>query len=637
MLRLTRRYLSQSLHTYHENPLGIPRKGPAPKMQKGLPIRQKIPNVNKIILVSSAKGGVGKSTVSVNTALALKTLGSKVGILDADIFGPSIPRLLNLSGEPRLSDTGKLIPLSNYGVQSMSMGYLVSPDQAVVWRGLMVMKALQQLLFEVEWSPIDYLIIDMPPGTGDTQLSIGQLLQVDGAVIVSTPQDIALIDAVKGIKMFQKVNIPIIGIVQNMSHFICPNCKHESHIFKSEGARRIANEHNLNTLASIPLDEQICVQSDAGKPIVISDPDSLIVKPYFDIARPLLLVSGAGVPVHYNGHVPKKNKQEIQSKRIVMFTKLETFYSTLIKSEVEEEETITASQDNLETDVPIVEDGESSVYDQPITALSLDTGTTRYHDNVTTEIADNTLSLTTTEPKQEIQAIEEVKRLEQLLFDLRQEMLHQQESFRQMLSIYHNAPKVQPTSSTEPELSETDKPLVWDHEKNHAKNVLNQKNPSNSVFIVPQFQNHKKENDISEYHSYAKPKVAWNDVVLTSDTIKFDEIFPYTAPEPSTILQPMETGEDFEETITYESPDSIFHVPKHLKQSETKTTESEELETFTVTETATITKRRINRFKNYNSTINFDVFHLDVSENKGVEYKYSVSAWLFACLLMFIH
>ncbi|KAG7664689.1 uncharacterized protein J8A68_001785 [[Candida] subhashii] len=292
ILKTYNRQFSQSSFIKHENPLGLPRvgKGPPPTMpQKGLPIRQKIPNVDKIILVSSAKGGVGKSTVSINTALALKSLNKTVGILDADIFGPSIPRLLNLKGEPRISDTGKLLPLSNYGIQSMSMGYLVSEDSAVVWRGLMVMKALQQLLFEVEWGPpLDYLVIDMPPGTGDTQLSIGQLLKVDGAVIVSTPQDIALIDAVKGIKMFNKVGIPLIGIVQNMSHYICPNCKHESHIFKSDGARRVADEHNLKTLASIPLDEEICIQSDAGKPIVISNPTSPSAQPYFDIAKAIV-------------------------------------------------------------------------------------------------------------------------------------------------------------------------------------------------------------------------------------------------------------------------------------------------------------------------------------------------------------
>lgn len=276
----------------HENPLGIPRfagkPNSIPKASKGLPVRQKIPNVSNIILISSAKGGVGKSTVSVNTALALNSLGKKVGILDADIFGPSIPKLMNLKGEPRLSSLGKLLPLSNYGVQTMSMGYLIDEKQAITWRGLMVMKALQQLLFEVEWSPIDYLVVDMPPGTGDTQLSIGQLLQITGAIIVSTPQDIALIDAVKGITMFNKINILLIGMVQNMSHFICPNCKHESHIFKNKGAERVALENNLKVLSSIPLNEEICVQSDVGKPIVISDPNSEIAKPYFDIAKAIV-------------------------------------------------------------------------------------------------------------------------------------------------------------------------------------------------------------------------------------------------------------------------------------------------------------------------------------------------------------
>lgn len=285
------RYLSTGQRLLgHENPLGIPRlsKDQIPRASQGIPIRQKIPNVANIILISSAKGGVGKSTVSVNTALALHKLGKKVGILDADIFGPSIPKLMNLSGEPRLSGTGKLLPLSNYGVQTMSMGYLIKPEQAIVWRGLMVMKALQQLLFEVDWSPIDYLVIDMPPGTGDTQLSIGQLLQITGAIIVSTPQDIALIDAVKGITMFNKINIPIIGMVQNMSHFICPNCNHESHIFKSKGAEKVATENNLKLLSSIPLNEEICVQSDSGKPIVVSDPNSPVSKPYFDIANEII-------------------------------------------------------------------------------------------------------------------------------------------------------------------------------------------------------------------------------------------------------------------------------------------------------------------------------------------------------------
>lgn len=281
-----RRQLSVSRQLLHENPLGLPKKRGEPSiptMSRGLPIKQRISGVNKVVLVSSAKGGVGKSTVAVNLALGLKSAGKKVGILDADIFGPSIPRLLNLSGEPRMSDTGKLIPLSNYGIESMSMGYMVPPEKAVVWRGLMVMKALQQLLFEVQWSSLDYLVIDMPPGTGDTQLTISQQLKVDGAVIVSTPQDIALIDAVKGIAMFNKVGIPLLGLVQNMSYFICPSCHHESHIFGSEGARREAEKYNLQVLGSIPLNEEICVQSDKGKPIVLSNP--VIAKPYLQIAE----------------------------------------------------------------------------------------------------------------------------------------------------------------------------------------------------------------------------------------------------------------------------------------------------------------------------------------------------------------
>lgn len=278
----------------HENPLGLPRfktgaNAPEmPRMSKGLPVKQKIPGVNKILLVSSAKGGVGKSTVSINVALGLQKLGKRVGILDADLFGPSVPTLLHLSGEPRISDSGKLLPLSNYGIESMSMGYLIKPENAVVWRGLMVMKALQQLLFEVQWSNLDYLVVDMPPGTGDTQLTISQQLKVSGAIIVSTPQDIALIDAVKGITMFNKVNIPILGLVQNMSYFICPNCNHESHIFGTEGATREAKKHNLQLLGSIPLNEEICRQSDAGKPIVVAAPESPLAQPYIDIAAKVI-------------------------------------------------------------------------------------------------------------------------------------------------------------------------------------------------------------------------------------------------------------------------------------------------------------------------------------------------------------
>lgn len=254
-------------------------------MSKGLPIKQKIPNVKRIVLVLSAKGGVGKLTVSINLAAALQHLGKRTGVLDVDIFGPSVPKLLRLSGEPRISDQGKLLPLSNYGLESMSMGYMIRPEDAVVWRGLMVMKALQQLLFEVQWLPLDYLVVDMPPGTGDTQLTISQQLKVDGAIIVSTPQDIALIDAVKGIAMFNKVNIPILGLVQNMSHYVCPNCHHESHIFGSKGAEREAARHNLEVLGSIPLNEEICLQLDAGKPVVVQNPTSKVAEPYLEVAQ----------------------------------------------------------------------------------------------------------------------------------------------------------------------------------------------------------------------------------------------------------------------------------------------------------------------------------------------------------------
>lgn len=255
-------------------------------MSRGLPIKQRIPNVKRVILVSSAKGGVGKSTVSVNLALALQKLGKSTGILDVDIFGPSIPKLLNLSGEPRIADNGKLLPLSNYGLPSMSMGYLVAPENAVVWRGLMVMKALQQLLFEVDWPHLDYLVIDMPPGTGDTQLTISQQVKVDGAVIVSTPQDIALIDAVKGIAMFNKVNIPILGLVQNMSYFVCSNCNHVSHIFGNDGALREAEKHSVEVLGLIPLDPSICEHSDAGKPVVLNE--EKLAQPYIEIAKSIL-------------------------------------------------------------------------------------------------------------------------------------------------------------------------------------------------------------------------------------------------------------------------------------------------------------------------------------------------------------
>ncbi|ODV74289.1 Mrp/NBP35 family ATP-binding protein [Cyberlindnera jadinii NRRL Y-1542] len=270
----------------HENPLGLPGRS---KRSSGLPVRQRIPGVGKVLLVSSGKGGVGKSTMSVNLALAMSQLGQRVGILDADVFGPSLPTLVNLSGEPRINSKGQLIPLVNYGVQTMSMGYLIKQDNPVVWRGLMVMKAMQQLLFEVAWDNVDVLVVDMPPGTGDTQLSIGQQVKIDGSIIVSTPQDIALIDAVKGVSMFEKMRIPILGLVQNMAYYHCPNCHHEDHIFGPiDGAIKMAEKKGLRTLGSIPLNSEICAQSDKGKPIVLNKEHTQVSKPYFDISKEVL-------------------------------------------------------------------------------------------------------------------------------------------------------------------------------------------------------------------------------------------------------------------------------------------------------------------------------------------------------------
>ncbi|KAK9237970.1 P-loop containing nucleoside triphosphate hydrolase protein [Lipomyces kononenkoae] len=259
-------------------------------MARGLPKKAKLRDVDKIIAVSSAKGGVGKSTVAVNLALSLAMQQKRVGILDTDIFGPSIPKLLNLTGrEPNVTESNRLVPLSNYGLKAMSMGFLLpDEDSPVVWRGLMVMKALQQLLHEVEWGGLDVLVLDLPPGTGDVQLTITQQVVVDGAVIVSTPQDIALIDAVKGINMFKKVDVPVLGMVQNMSVFVCPNCNHETHIFGSEGVQREAARLGTEILGSIPLHRDICTLSDAGTPVVVAQPDTANAMAYKAIADKII-------------------------------------------------------------------------------------------------------------------------------------------------------------------------------------------------------------------------------------------------------------------------------------------------------------------------------------------------------------
>jgi len=238
------------------------------------PGMQAISGIRNIIAVASGKGGVGKSTTAVNLAVALARTGARTGLLDADIYGPSIPRMMGLGGrQPRVKDK-TMLPLGNFGVTTMSIGFLVPEDQAVIWRGPMVAGALTQLLNDVAWGELDYLVIDLPPGTGDAQLTLTQNVPVTASVIVTTPQDIALSDARKGIAMFRKVNVPVLGIVENMSVFICPHCGEESHIFSQGGAENLAEEYDTHVLAHIPLDMQIREDSDRGTPIVAAHPDS---------------------------------------------------------------------------------------------------------------------------------------------------------------------------------------------------------------------------------------------------------------------------------------------------------------------------------------------------------------------------
>ena len=254
----------------------------AHKAQQGVTL---LPNVKNIIAVASGKGGVGKSTTSVNLALALAAEGATVGLLDADIYGPSQPQMLGISGRPESSDGKSMDPMLAHGIQAMSIGFLVDVDTPMVWRGPMVTGALEQLLRETRWDNLDYLIIDLPPGTGDIQLTLAQKIPVTGAIIVTTPQDIALLDARKGLKMFEKVGIPILGIVENMSTHICSNCGHEEHIFGAGGGQKMCDDYKVDLLGSLPLDISIRVQTDSGKPSVIAEPDSKISNIYKAIAR----------------------------------------------------------------------------------------------------------------------------------------------------------------------------------------------------------------------------------------------------------------------------------------------------------------------------------------------------------------
>ena len=255
----------------------------APHSHSGARSTSGIEGVASVIAVASGKGGVGKSTVAVNLALGLAKLGLKVGLLDADIYGPSVPRLLDIKTKPE-SDGHKLKPIEKFGIKAMSIGFLVAEDSPMIWRGPMVQSALTQMMNDVSWAPLDVLVIDMPPGTGDAQLTIAQRLPLKGAVIVSTPQDIALIDARKGIAMFEKTHVPVLGIVENMSVFVCPNCGHESHIFGHGGARAEAQKMNAPFLGEVPLVPLIRETSESGAPIVVSHPHGSEAQAFLAIA-----------------------------------------------------------------------------------------------------------------------------------------------------------------------------------------------------------------------------------------------------------------------------------------------------------------------------------------------------------------
>ncbi|RMG31403.1 MAG: iron-sulfur cluster carrier protein ApbC [Gammaproteobacteria bacterium] len=251
-------------------------------VQKGV---QPIKNIKNIIAVASGKGGVGKSTTAVNLALALSAEGAKVGLLDADIYGPSQPRMLGIHGKPESKDGKTLEPMVSYHIEAMSIGFLVDEETPMIWRGPMVTQALQQLLNDTNWSDLDYLVVDLPPGTGDTQLTLAQQVPVSGAIIVTTPQDIALLDARKGLKMFQKVEVPVLGIVENMSIHICSKCGHEEHIFGEGGGQRMSEQYDVDFLGALPLDIRIREETDSGKPTVVAEPDSRIAQIYREIAR----------------------------------------------------------------------------------------------------------------------------------------------------------------------------------------------------------------------------------------------------------------------------------------------------------------------------------------------------------------
>ncbi len=264
--------------------LGLPRRAPSAPAPGGVPAKAAVPGIAAIIAVASGKGGVGKSTTSVNLALALQATGKRVGVLDADIYGPSMPRMLGVSDRPEARD-GRLVPPKAFGLSVMSMGFLVDEDAPMIWRGPMVISAITQMLREVDWGDLDLLVVDMPPGTGDAQLTLAQQVPLAGAVIVSTPQDIALIDARKGLNMFRKVEVPILGIVENMSYFLCPDCGGRHDLFGHGGARAEAARLGVPFLGEVPLHMEIRRTSDGGTPVVVSDPAGVHARTYLEIAE----------------------------------------------------------------------------------------------------------------------------------------------------------------------------------------------------------------------------------------------------------------------------------------------------------------------------------------------------------------